>query len=156
MVRFDKKQPIKKEIKQLTAADIFEGRTLEDINKVEEVEENVIRKHVQIDNEHQSIIEKLFIDDILKATINDKQVIDSVNNNQIIINEDLDISEVIEYLKEKKDLTFLDFIKNYYIYNLDSYTDKAYEEPVTAIQELPYSFEVSSENSKKVIYEFLK
>jgi len=156
MIRFDKQQTQKKEIKQLTAEDIFEGRTLEDINKQDIIEKTINRKHVRIDTVYQSKIVELFIEDLKNSTINNKTLIVDIIDDTIFINKDITIKEVIDVLKESKDLTFLEFIKRFYIYNLDDYIDKAYGMPVTAIQELPYSFEIVNNDPYKIEYEFLK
>lgn len=119
----------------------------------EEVVEEVQREVVQIDQEHQQKIVQLFFDELKKLTINDVLLVNGVTQKQVILNPLVTLDMLSKQLGKPLD-SKEEFIKEYYMYRLDKFTDEAYGKEVTAIQEYPYSFQAGT-NENLINYAFV-
>ena len=120
---------------------------------VVEEEQTLSRKQVKIDEVMMRKISEIFLNQLKVIEINGVLLISNINKKTIIINSDITLQMLSDALKkplESKE----EFIKEYYMYMLDKITDEAYDEPVTAIQEYPYSFQ-ASDNENIINYEFI-
>ncbi len=118
-------------------------------------EEEVVeqREVIQIDEKHQSIITKLFLDELKAVTINEVPLVNSITAKQIVLNPQITLEMLTKQLGKSLD-SKEEFIKEYYMYRLDKFTDEAYGKAVTAIQEFPYSFQAGT-NENLINYTFI-
>ena len=119
-------------------------------------EEIVKQEYVIIDQDHMVKIVELFLKNISEICLknSDIKIIKNYNNFSINFNHEVTVSQMSDTLG--KQLTSkLEFVKEYYLYKIDEFTNMAYDKKVTAIQEYPYSFKASDQNPNIIIYEFI-
>lgn len=127
----------------------------DDINsKTEEVTQSNDFKKVVIDMDHMPAIHKEFMDFLKNLVLpgTDKKIFSKVANDFLMFN-DISDEDLQSIVKEK--VTKLEFVKKVMFYNMDNFINKAYGEPVIAIQEFPYMFETSPSNDQIIKYEFI-
>lgn len=125
--------------------------------KKQEVVEKLPVEYVTIDKEHMLKIANIFLESISKIVLKntDIKIINSYTNEIIIFNNQVSLDDLSNTLGKKLN-SKLEFIKEYYLYMIDNFTDQAYGRKVTAIQEFPYSFQSSPNNENLITYEFIK
>jgi hypothetical protein len=112
-----------------------------------------MKKLVTIDSKHQVKITGFFLKFINELKVNGVNVVNKTTHDTIVMNPKISL-EVLEKVLGKKLESKLEFIKEFYMYKLDTFTNQAYEEQVTAIQEFPYSFN-SGTNENIITFEFI-
>ena len=125
----------------------------EDAPVVKKEDSSITREKVRIDPQHQEVIKKIFLKELKELRINDVLLVNGISNTQIVLNDVIRL-DVLSKTLGKKLKSKEEFIKEYYMYMLDKYTDEAYGKPVTAIQEFPYSFQAQS-NENLISYSFI-
>lgn len=120
-------------------------------------EESSRRKRVIIDLTHQNKIVDIFLTDLKQLTVKSSDIpfVTRITNDMIIMNENVTLEDISATLGEQIS-SKLEFVRKFYIFNLDKYTDIAYNEAVTAIQEYPFSFVEGRENKNIIRYEFIQ
>ena len=111
---------------------------------------------IVIDREHQTLIVQIFKKKLQDLVLKNSNVpmITSCTHNIITFNPDISLTDVENTLGKKLE-NFLQFIKEFYLYNLDSIINEAYKKEVIAIQEYPYSF-MATDNPKIISYTFIE
>lgn len=117
---------------------------------------NIKPEYIIIDQEHMAKIVELFLKNISEICLknSDIKIIKNYNESFIIFNDAVSLENISDTLGKKLS-SKLEFIREYYLYKLDDFTNIAYEKNVTAIQEYPYSFKASEQNPNIILYEFI-
>ena len=124
-------------------------------DKVQEkaIDKDIVREQVSIDSAHQKQIVNLFVNQLRVVEINGVKIFNAVTHDTMLFNSDISLDQLSEHLG-KKLASKEEFVREFYMYQLDKYTDIVYGKPVTAIQENPYSFQ-TGDNENFVSYEFI-
>ena len=113
------------------------------------------KRLVRIDKFKQHEITKLFLKELDLIKINGKKLVSRYNNDTIIINPDISLSEIKSELKDNSLKDYSEFVKNYYHFNFDKYVDLVFGESVISIHEIPFSINSSQQNPSVITFEFL-
>jgi len=112
-------------------------------------------KVVHITKKEQHEITQLFLKELSTIQIGNHNLLSNYNKEIIIINPLISLDVLKSTIGDKTIKDFADFIKNYYIYNMDNYTNKVFGEKVIAVSEIPFSITCSLQNPNVITYEFL-
>ena len=108
---------------------------------------------VILDSKHMQKIVDLFKNELKALKVNNVKIVNNITHDTIQLNPKISV-ELLGKALGKPLESKIEFIKEFYMYNLDRYINEAYGKPVTAVQEFPYSFNIGT-NENLITFEFI-
>lgn len=122
-------------------------------DKISVEKKNESKELVTLDNKHMQKIVELFKNELKKLKVNNVDIINNITHDTIQLNSKISLDLLGKALGKSLE-SKVEFIKEFYMYNLDRYINEAYGKDVTAVQEFPYSFNIGT-NENLITFEFI-